>query len=233
MKTKTALISGGNSGLGLEIAKLLSKKNYKIIILGKDKNKLEVAEKKIKTNNISSLVCDLREYKNIKNIESKIKNVDILINCAGIIAYQKLDQQDPDNIKDIIDVNLLGTIYLTKTVYPHMKKRNSGIIVNVSSTSGLPTGGHPNESVYIASKAGVHGFTDAFKKDVQAEKLNIKVLGFYPGGMNTNFFSKSGVDTDTSNFMNPKEVAKIVVFMIERPSSIKLDHLVVNRNKNI
>lgn len=231
MKTKTALISGGNSGLGLEIAKLLSKKNYKIIILGKDKNKLEVAKKKIASKNVTSLVCDLREYTNIKKIETKIKSVDILINCAGIIAYQKLEEHDAQNIKDIVDVNLLGTIYLTKTVYPYMKKRNDGVIVNVSSTSGLPSGGHANQSVYIASKFGISGFTDAFKRDIQEEKLNIRVLGFYPGGMNTKLFSKAGLSKDTSKFMDPKEVAKVVAFMIERPDSIKLDHLVVNRNK--
>jgi uncharacterized protein len=232
MKSKTVLISGGNSGLGFEIAKQLVKKNYQVIILGKDKNKLIQATKKLASSSVSYLLCDLRNYQNIKNIESKLMKVDILINCAGIIAYQKLDQHDPEDIKDIINVNLLGTIFLTKAVYPHMKKRNDGTILNVSSTSGLATGGHPEESVYVASKFGVSGFTNSLKKEVDAEKLNIKILGFYPGGMDTKFFTKSGTPKDTSNFMNPKEVAKIVVFILERPDSVKLDHVVVNRNKH-
>jgi uncharacterized protein len=232
MKSKTVLISGGNSGLGFEIAKQLVKKNYQVIILGKDKNKLIQATKKLASASVSYLVCDLRSVRNIKKIESKLLEVDILINCAGIIAYQPLEKQDQENILDIINVNLLGTILLTKAVYPSMKKRNEGTILNVSSTSGLPTGGSASQSVYIASKFGVTGFTDALKKDVEAEKINIKVLGFYPGGMNTKLFAKSGTPKDTSNFMDPKEVAKIAVFMIERPDSIKLDYVVVNRNKN-
>lgn len=232
MKAKTVLVSGGNSGLGFEIAKQLVKNNYQVIILGKDKNKLIQATKKLASASVSYLVCDLRSFRNIKKIETQINHVDILINCAGIIAYRPLDQQDPENIQDIINVNLLGTIFLTKAVYSYMKKRNEGLIFNVSSTSGLPTGGGAGESVYIASKFGVTGFTEALKKDVEVEKLNIKVLGFYPGGMNTKLFAKSGTPKDTSNYMDPKEVAKIAIFMIERPDSIKLDHVVVNRNKN-
>jgi NADP-dependent 3-hydroxy acid dehydrogenase YdfG len=63
------------------------------------------------------------------------------------------------------------------------------------------------------------------------EGKSIKVLGFYPGGMNTNLFSKANLDKDTSKFMDPKEIAEIIVFIVERPSSINMDHVVVNRNK--
>ena len=59
------------------------------------------------------------------------------------------------------------------------------------------------------------------------------MIGFYPGGMNTKLFSKSGQNKDTSAFMDPSEIAKIIVFLLERSDSINIDHLVVNRNKNI
>jgi NADP-dependent 3-hydroxy acid dehydrogenase YdfG len=93
-------------------------------------------------------------------------------------------------------------------------------------------GGHAEEAAYIASKYGVTGFTETLRKDMIAEGKAIKVLGFYPGGMNTELFAKAGLDRDTSKFMDPKEVAEIVVFIIERPASINMDHVVVNRNKN-
>lgn len=233
LKNKTILITGGNSGLGFEVAKELVKKQSKVIILGKDRQKVEKAKKLLGFSSVTGLVCDLRDHKQIERVVKNIKDIDVLINCAGIIAYHPLDKHDVQNIKDVIDTNLLGTIYMTRAMLPKMKKKNSGIIINVSSTSGLMTGGHPNESVYIASKFGVTGFTEALKKEISEEKKNIRVLGFYPGGMRTELFAKSGMDKDTSSYMSPAEVAKVVVFILERPDSINVDQIVVNRNKNL
>jgi NADP-dependent 3-hydroxy acid dehydrogenase YdfG len=229
---KKVLISGGNSGLGLEVTKILIGKGYKVIILGKNLDSLKKAQSDLNSTNLSTIECDLRNYDEIHNKVSIINEIDILINCAGIIAYKKLDEHDPKNIKDIIETNLLGTIYLTREILPLLKKQNSGIIMNVSSTSGLMTGGHAEESVYVASKYGVTGFTESLRKEMIEEGKKIKVLGFYPGGMNTDLFSKANLDKDTSKFMDPKEIAEIIVFILERPNSINMDQVVVNRNKN-
>ena len=185
------------------------------------------------SKNIFSITCDLRDYDDIKKKLSLIRHLDILINNAGIIAYKNLDTHDPQNIKDIVDTNLLGTIYVTRELLPILKKQNAGTIMNISSASGLPTGGYPGECAYVASKFGVTGFTETLKKELGEEGKNIRVLGFYPGGMNTQLFSKSGDEKDTSQFMDPREIAKIIVFILERPESIKMDHVVVNRNKNL
>lgn len=233
LKNKTILITGGNSGLGFEIAKEAVKKQSKVIILGKDNQNLENAKKLLNSPLVSTLLCDLRDQKQIELIVKKIKKIDVLINCAGIIAYHPLEKHEAKNIKDIIDTNLLGTILVTRAVLPLMKKANSGTIVNVASTSGLMTGGHANESVYMASKFGVSGFTEGLKKEINNLKKNIRVFGLYPGGMQTKLFAKSGMDKDISDFMPPAEVAKIIIFMLERPDSIKMDHVVVNRNKNL
>jgi len=228
---KHVLISGGNAGLGLEVAKLLLKKDYAVTILSKDAGKLEKVKAEINSPNLEILPCDLRSYAEIKKAAESIKQLDMLINCAGIIAYKKLDEHDPQNIKDIIDTNLLGTIFLTRELLPIFKEQKSGLIMNVSSTSGLPTGGHPEECAYVASKYGVTGFTETLKKEMVEDGKGIRVLGFYPGGMNTDLFSKAGLAKNTSNFMDPKEIAEIIVFIIERPDSINMDHVVVNRNK--
>jgi NADP-dependent 3-hydroxy acid dehydrogenase YdfG len=229
---KNVLISGGNSGLGLEVTKILLTKGYAVTILGKNQQALDKVKDELNSSNLSCIQCDLRNYEEIHQKISSINNLDILINCAGIIAYKKLDEQDPKNIKDIIETNLLGTIYLTKELLPIFKKQNSGIIMNISSTSGLMTGGHAEESVYVASKYGVTGFTETLRKEMIEQGNKIKVLGFYPGGMNTKLFSKADLDKDTSKFMDPREIAEIIVFIIERPDSINMDNVVVNRNKN-
>lgn len=231
LKNKTVLITGASSGLGYETAKLLTKRGAKVIILGKDKKRVEKARRDLKSASVSTIICDVRYSEQVEKTVGKIKKLDVLINSAGIIAYSPLEKHDPNNIKDVIDTNLLGTIYITRSVLQIMRKSNTGVIVNISSTSGLPSGGHANESVYMASKYGVTGFTEGLKKEISEEKKNIRIIGFYPGGMKTELFAKSGLDKDISNFMDPKEIAKIIVFMLERPESIKMDHILVNRNK--
>jgi NADP-dependent 3-hydroxy acid dehydrogenase YdfG len=229
---KKVLISGGNSGLGLEIAKLLLQKSYTVIILGKDSAKLESTKLQLNSANLSTIECDLRDHVEISKKLAGVDDIDILINNAGIIAYVKLDKQSPENIKDIIDTNLLGTIYLTRQLLPQFKKRNSGTILNVSSTSGLITGGHSEECAYVASKYGVTGFTETLRKELIEEGKNIRVLGLFPGGMDTQLFAKAGLEKDTSKFMDPKKIAEIVVFILERPTSINMDHVEINRNKS-
>jgi len=229
---KKVLISGGNSGLGLEITKLLLQKGYAVIILGKDAAKLESTKLQLNSDNLTTIQCDLRDHAEIASKLAEIDDIDILINNAGIINYAKLDEQSPENIKDIIDTNLLGTIYLTRQLLPQFKKRNSGTILNISSTSGLITGGHSEECAYVASKYGVTGFTETLRKELIEEKTNVRVLGLFPGGMDTQLFSKAGLEKDTSKFMDPREIAEIVVFILERPASINMDHVEINRNKS-
>ena len=228
---KKVLISGGNSGLGLQVTKLLLGKGYQVTILGRDMQKLELVSKEINSPNLNYIQCDLRNFADIKAKVAEVTELDILINCAGIIDYKKLDEHDPQGIKDIIDTNLLGPIFLTRQLLPVFKTQNSGTIMNVSSTSGLLTGGHSEECAYVASKYGVTGFTETLRKEVIEQGKKIKVLGFFPGGMNTELFSKAGLDKDTSKFMDPKDIAEIVVFILERPDSINMDNVVVNRNK--
>lgn len=231
LENKTALITGGNSGLGFEVAKLLIKKGCNVIILGKDIKKVNAAAKKINSKRLSTVICDLTDCKQIEKVAKNIKSLDILINNAGVIMYSLLEKHTSQKIAGIINVNLLGTIYMTRAILPKMKKRNSGTILNVITTSALK--GRTEETVYIASKWGVRGFTEALIDELSEEKSKIRVLGFYPGGMNTQLFTKAGLDKDTSSFMDPDEIAKIIVFMLERPESIKMDQVVVNRNKNI
>lgn len=233
LKNKVVLITGATSGLGLALAQQLAKEKCQLVLLGRDRKKLNQLKSKLGSFKVNLLVCDLKDQRQIKTAVKKLDRVDVLINCAGIIAYQALEKHDWQNIKDIISTNLLGTIFLTQAVLPKMKKQNSGTILNVSSTSGLMTGGHPYESVYIASKFGVTGFTEALKKEIREEKKNIKVIGFYPGGMKTKLYAKAGLKKDIAKFMDPDKVAKIVVFMLRQPDSLVMDNVVVNRNKNI
>lgn len=225
IKDKTILITGGSDGLGLEITKSLMNTGGDVHILARGEEKL--AKVKEEYPKITTHQADVTDYNKLAKAVEEIGNIDILINNAGMWLEGELVDNDIESISKTIDVNLKGTIFMTKAVLPNMLKKGDGLILNISSTSGLR--GRDSQSVYAASKFGVQGFTESLKVDLA--NTNIKVVGFYPGGMSTEFFNKSGNEKDNSDWMSPQKVANVVKFIIEQDDSMIIDHIVVNKRK--
>lgn len=207
---KVILISGGSEGLGYEIAKILAPKNT-VVILAKNPEKLEIAAKEL-TCDFDA--CDVADYNQcetaVRNIIAKHQKIDCLINNAGIWIEGDLDNNDPQRIKEVIDVNTLGTINFSKAIIPVMKEQGSGLIINVISQAGLTH--KEGRSVYYASKWAITGFTKSLQPELA--KYNIKVTGLYPGGMKTKMFEKAGNVKDLANNLDPADVAKTVQFIL-------------------
>jgi len=227
LKNKTVVITGGSQGLGFSIAQLLVKKGAQVHIISRSVDNLNQADKKIKSKNLFLHQGDVSSYSQIEKIINKISKIDILINNAGLWLSGPFTKQDATKIDQLIDVNTKGTIFTTKAVLPEMLKKNKGHIINVSSTSGLK--GRANETTYAASKFAVQGFTEALK--VELSETDIKISGFYPGGMNTKFFEKAGTPKQNKDWMNTDKVAEILIFMLEQDSSMIMDHVVLNKRK--
>lgn len=227
LKNKKTLITGGNSGIGFAIAELMVEKGADVCILGRSEDKLKEASKKL--GGVEYILCDVSDYKNIEAIKKEIEDTDILVNAAGIIEYGELETISMERINQVINTNLTGLVAMTNAVIGEMKKKNSGNIVNISSTSGIF--GRAKETVYGASKWGVKGFTEGLKQEVA--DTDIIIHGIYPGGVETDLFSKQEGENfvPSGNMMKPADIAKIVVFALEQPKSVKLDTLVINRNK--
>jgi 3-oxoacyl-[acyl-carrier protein] reductase len=222
---KTVLVTGGSDGLGFAIAKKLLQRKAKVVICGRSLQRLEQAKSRLNSANLSTIQCDVSDYQAVTNMVAKLGPIDILINNAGIWVEGDLETHTPEHISQTIDINLKGAIYVTRAVLPDMKQRNEGFIFNISSTSG--TKGKPGQSVYVASKFGVRGFTESLKIDLY--HTNIKVAGFYPGGMKTKLFEKTGSNKDVSQYMDPNKVAAIVIFILERDDTMIMDHVVLNK----
>lgn len=225
LKGKTALITGGSTGLGFSIAKKLLERKMNVAICGRKIPKLKKAKEKLSSNRLATYKCDVSNYSQVEKMIDKIGDVDVLINNAGIWLEGEIVENTPKQIQEVIDSNLLGTILVTKATLPQMKKQNDGFIINITSTSALK--GRDNQSVYVASKFGVRGFTDSLKIDLK--DTNIKVTGFYPGGMNTRMFEKAGAPKENKDWMNTDKVAEIITFILERDESLIMDHIVVNK----
>lgn len=228
MLYKSILITGGTSGIGLAISKIAINKFEKVAILGRDAQKLAEIKRQL-GEKLETIECDLTSNESIVGLESKIKDYEVLVNNAGIIKYGKLEDHTSEIVNRIIQTNLTALIQLSKIVLPTMKSKNSGAIVNISSTSGIF--GRANETVYVASKWGVRGFTEGLKQELS--DTHIRVIGVYPGGVVTELFSKAGNQKPPgSGMMQPDQVAEIIMFALSQPKEVKLDTLVINRDKN-
>jgi len=224
LKNKKALITGGSSGLGLEIAKILKGRGAKVTIAARNLDKLEKAAKEI-GNDIEYFEMDVSNLSEVKRNSEQFDKIDILVNSAGIIQYDKLENHELEDINKIININLAGAIYCTRMAINGMKERGDGSIVNISSTSGLY--GRANETVYVASKWGLRGFSEGLKTELKGS--GVEVFGVYPGGMNTSLFENSPTPKDTSTFMDPAKVAEVIVRNIENKDEMLVNSIEINR----
>ncbi len=184
-RNRTALITGGAQGFGLDIAKRFLKSGAKVIIWDIDSKMLEKAKKDLDNSNLSSHIVDVSNYKDVENcINDIIKktNIDILVNNAGITGpTAALWEYDVEMWKKVVDINLMGTFNCCRTIIPNMIKNNYGRIVNVASVAGKD--GNANASAYSVGKAGAIGLTKSLGKEL-ADK-NIAVNAITPAGANT------------------------------------------------
>ncbi|MEA3355554.1 MAG: SDR family NAD(P)-dependent oxidoreductase [Patescibacteria group bacterium] len=211
------VIVGASSGLGLELSKQL--KRFNLFLLSRNINKSNIAGK-----NIKKIPCNLTSLTSIKKAIDRInKPVDTFINCVGIELGKTLEHSTDKEIINVINTNLLGAIFISKYIYKKMLPNKKGFIINVSSTSGKKA--RSNETIYCASKFGLAGFTESLR--LEARENNIRVSTIYPGGMKTDFWKNNS--KDTSNYMNPKNVAKHIVDLINSDSNTCPSELIIER----
>lgn len=225
LQNKTVLVTGASSGLGLEIVRLLLTKGARVILTSRASDKLSQLKEEMSSEKCRVMSCDVANLDEIKELHKEVGEVDVLVNNAGIWLAGELAGYDYEQIQKVIEVNFTGLINMTREFLPGMKSKGQGMIVNVSSTSGLL--GREQQTVYAATKWGVRGFTESLKLELKPDK--IQVMGFYPGGMNTPLFNKSGDIKDTSNYMDPREVAEVLVFALSRPDSMTVSDITLNR----
>ena len=184
-KDRTAIVTGGAQGFGLDITKRLIKSGASVIIWDNDQKMVEKAIEDIKSPNLSFNIVDISNYSKVEECVQEItkqKNIDILINNAGITGpTATLWEYDIEMWKKVVDINLMGTFNCCRTIVPNMIKTNYGRIVNVASVAGKD--GNANASAYSVGKAGAIGLTKSLGKEL-ADK-NIAVNAVTPAGAKT------------------------------------------------
>jgi uncharacterized protein len=199
MKThkKYALVTGGTSGIGYELVKLLAKDKYNLIIVARHETDLRrVADEMTSEHGVDviTLSKDLFNRENAFDIYTEVKakgiDIDILINDAGHGHYGEFVDTDITMELKIIDLNISSLVILTKLFLQDMVTRGFGKILNVSSIASKVPG--PWQSVYHGTKAFVQSFTEAIRSEVKDTGVTITAL--LPGATDTDFFNKAGMN---------------------------------------
>ena len=231
---KVMLITGATSGVGKALAEHYYKKNYKLILVGGSKEKVDKQSKKFKKNTL--FICaDLTKSKDVKRIVSesitKFKKIDILIANAGLYEPDKIITGNPDRWERVISVNVTSVFRLVNLVLPHMKKNKFGDIAITSSISG-----HQAihwEPIYSASKHAIQSFAHGLR--TQVSKNNIRVISIAPGMIMTELWDldpikdKKYIDSmiKKGNALDVEEVVSCFDFALSRGRGANIRDLVI------
>jgi short-subunit dehydrogenase len=232
---KISLISGGTGGLGLEIAEQLIKSGRNVVILGRNREKLDVAYSRLLRssgkNSAEALICNIGKEADVRRIGAYLADnklsVEYLFNNAGMGLFAKADTSTSEMIDRVFEANLKGMILLTSEILSVTPEDEELTIVNIMSTSALY--GRAEETIYCAAKWGARGYTEALKTELKGKKRNI--IAVYPGGMKTDFWKIPGQNRDISTFMDPAEVADKIVKAVIVTDKMFVTDITINRKK--
>lgn len=187
-----ALITGASSGIGLDMAKYLATKKYELILVARDREKLEIIQEKLPTK-VTIIVADLAIEQKVKELYvlTKKEEVDVLINNAGFGDFGYFTETELPTEIDMINTNIKALHILTKLFLKDMEKRNSGYILNVASSAAFQPG--PLMATYYATKSYVYQLSEALYYEEKKKKKNVHISVLCPGPIDTNFNNVAGV----------------------------------------
>jgi len=221
---KIAVVTGASSGLGAALANALVNKGAIVYGLARNKEKLRAVENELGEKFIL-VVMDITNQEEIalwiSNTFSNSRCPSILINNAGAGYFTKIDELPLERWHEMINTNLNGTFYITSQLVPLMKAhQNTCHIINIGSILGKTT--RAESAAYSTTKYALQGFSEALFKELRSD--NIKVTCVNPGSIDTHFFEESGIHPH-KNMLQPKDVAALIVQLIETPDNLLVDEI--------
>jgi NADP-dependent 3-hydroxy acid dehydrogenase YdfG len=235
----TVLVTGATSGIGKHTAIEFAKLNYKIIITGRRKDRLEELKRALENNykvTVLALCFDVRDEMAVKNTVAKLpqefKQIDLLINNAGLAAgLSAIQDGNLDHWERMIDTNIKGLLYISKHIIPLMIEQKKGHIINVGSIAGKEV--YANGNVYCATKHAVDALTKGMRIDLLPH--GIKVSSVNPGMVETEF-SLVRFDGDAERAKKvyenmapllPEDIAETIVWMASRPKHVNVNDIII------
>ena len=214
LKNAKAIITGGSSGLGKAMAKLIIDKGGSVVITGRDNDKLNKVAKEIGAKAFNANVADQKDVLATYEFANKeMGGLNIMINNAGIASsWAKIDELDIDDMRMVYDVNVFGAAMMGKEAAKIFKAQKSGNIVNIASTAAL--NGFAGGTVYSTSKFALRGMSQAWQQELRRD--NIRVFNINPSAVPTAFnVSDRSEKEEEANKLTSEEIAHAVIGALE------------------
>ena len=218
LNNKIALVTGASRGIGKAIVLSLINANVQVIGTSLNKKKLDLFNNSLSIDQkklFYPIAADLTKDNDInslcKHIVTKFKSIDIIINNAGVLTFEFLQNINDEMLKESYEINVFAPFKLTRQFVPYMIKKQWGRIVNICSSSAYFGGGTPKHCLYVGTKHALLGFSRAL--DDELRQHNIRVGTVSPAGVNTEMISTRS-DLEDASLMDPEEVAEAVMYLL-------------------
>lgn len=234
-----AFITGASAGFGKATAELFAQNGWDVVITGRRKTRLEVLERQLKEKyniDVLALTFDVRSHEEVKkaveSLPAKWKNIDLLVNNAGLAAgLGPIQEGVLSDWEEMIDTNVKGLLYMTRNIAPLMVANKKGHIINIGSIAGKEV--YANGNVYCATKHAVDALTKAMRVDMVQH--GIKVTQIAPGMAETEFsiVRFKGDDEKAKNVykgltpLSAQDIAETIWWVANRPAHVNINDLVI------
>ena len=222
---KIAVVTGAGSGIGEAIATLLHEEGAKVVLAGRNKDKLQNVANQLAQDSVKVVPTDVTKKEEvdelIKIAQQTFGGLDIVINSAGQMLSSKITDYQVDEWDSMIDVNIKGTLYTTQAALPTMLEQSSGHLINIASISGFEV--TKSSTIYSATKAAVHTITQGLEKELA--KTGVKVTSISPGMVDTAITAAYN-PTDRKK-LEPQDIAEAVLYALTQPSHVNVNEITV------
>lgn len=222
---KVAVVTGAGSGIGEAIATLLHEEGVKVILAGRNKDKLQNVASQLAQDSVKVVPTDVTKKEEvdelIKIAQQTFGGLDIVINSAGQMLSSKITDYQVDEWDSMIDVNIKGTLYTAQAALPTMLEQSSGHLINIASISGFEV--TKSSTIYSATKAAVHTITQGLEKELA--KTGVKVTSISPGMVDTAITAAYN-PTDRKK-LEPQDIAEAVLYALTQPKHVNVNEITV------
>ncbi|MCI4651765.1 SDR family oxidoreductase [Phaeodactylibacter sp.] len=227
LANKKVLIVGATGGIGAEAAKMIKNSQGNVFITGRDQEKLKKVAKDNKIPDDQVFTMEVTDPESVQKvadqIHSKVDQIDILVNAAGVGYLKKFEQIEYEQMSRMIDINLKGAFLVMQAFLPPMKASKKGMIINIPGVLGRAP--MAAAAAYAASKYGLNGMVKSLREELK--RTEIRLSNLYLGGVDSEFWDDIDMPVNRDKFITAQEAGRAVWFMCQQPTSGVVSEMVI------